>query len=281
MRRLGIIFASVFVVTLVIGSAAQACGWRQGWSRWCGTSCCVSSCWTVTTCCPTVCCDAWTVCESEVILPAVCEPAGTTISPLTEMPPAEPTPAEAPPPSPTQQAAPPVPAPEPSAAEQPAPSLAPAPTAGEVPEVPAPAAPGTDAPAAPEPAMPAPAEPPAAPVLEPTPVTPTPEAAPATPAAEPAPPAPAEQPETPQPTPAEDPFGAGTGDPFSQHQPRTWRDNTGQYTVEATYLATLADGAVSLKRSVDGRTIRVPFERLSAADQDLVRGTAPVVALNN
>ena len=47
---------------------------------------------------------------------------------------------------------------------------------------------------------------------------------------------------------------------------RTWKDNTGQFTLEAEFLG-LADGQVRLRRT-DGREISVPLTRLSKADQE-------------
>jgi len=51
--------------------------------------------------------------------------------------------------------------------------------------------------------------------------------------------------------------------------PRTWTDNTGEFTIEATLLG-FKDGQVSLKRS-DGRVVTLPLERLSQADQEFVK----------
>lgn len=47
--------------------------------------------------------------------------------------------------------------------------------------------------------------------------------------------------------------------------PRTWRDNTGKFSVEAE-LVEVKDGKVVLQR-VGGKAIHVPLERLSAADR--------------
>ncbi|HPM80103.1 MAG TPA: PQQ-binding-like beta-propeller repeat protein [Candidatus Anammoximicrobium sp.] len=51
-------------------------------------------------------------------------------------------------------------------------------------------------------------------------------------------------------------------------QVRTWTDSTGQYRVRAAFLE-LKDGRVWLKK-MDGSTVGVPLDRLSAADQGWV-----------
>lgn len=54
----------------------------------------------------------------------------------------------------------------------------------------------------------------------------------------------------------------------SEAEERTWTDSTGKFQVEAE-LADVQDGAVVLRRS-DGRTVRVPLNRLSEKDQQYV-----------
>src|SRR5260221_11510810 len=51
---------------------------------------------------------------------------------------------------------------------------------------------------------------------------------------------------------------------------RTWKDRTGKFNVEATFVET-RDGKVILKRG-DGTTIAVPLSRLSDEDQKFVHG---------
>ena len=53
---------------------------------------------------------------------------------------------------------------------------------------------------------------------------------------------------------------------------RTWTDSTGNHTVEAEFVD-LKDGKVRLKKE-DGKTITIPIERLSEADQEFVKSTA-------
>lgn len=50
---------------------------------------------------------------------------------------------------------------------------------------------------------------------------------------------------------------------------RKWTDSSGQFSIDAEFVE-FVEGQVVLKRS-DGRIIRLPFERLSAADQQHVR----------
>jgi hypothetical protein len=52
-------------------------------------------------------------------------------------------------------------------------------------------------------------------------------------------------------------------------KPRTWTDATGSFTVEAVFVD-LSDGKVRLKKT-DGRVITVELEKLSSADQQVVR----------
>lgn len=54
---------------------------------------------------------------------------------------------------------------------------------------------------------------------------------------------------------------------------RTWTDNTGQFRIEAR-LVSVQGGAVTLQRA-DGRSLNVPLDRLSPADQNYVRLQAP------
>jgi hypothetical protein len=46
---------------------------------------------------------------------------------------------------------------------------------------------------------------------------------------------------------------------------RTWTDATGQFRIEAR-LIDVSDGVVNLEKA-DGETLKVPLEKLSAADQ--------------
>ena len=63
-------------------------------------------------------------------------------------------------------------------------------------------------------------------------------------------------------------------------EPRKWTDKSGTFSVEAEFLG-LADGSVTLKRA-DGRTVRIPFNQLSAADQQEAQKLAqPTGAENN
>ena len=50
---------------------------------------------------------------------------------------------------------------------------------------------------------------------------------------------------------------------------RTWTDSTGKFKVDAA-LVNVSDGKVNLRRS-DGRTMSIPLERLSDADQAHVK----------
>ena len=58
-------------------------------------------------------------------------------------------------------------------------------------------------------------------------------------------------------------FATSSSATFSER--RSWTDNTGEFSVDAEFVA-ISDGAVIL-RSPTGRTVRVPLERLSAADR--------------
>jgi len=91
---------------------------------------------------------------------------------------------------------------------------------------------------------------------EPKPPAPAPEDKPA----EPAPPA------KPQPKPAiDDPFSSIQGNPL-----RLWTDISGQYSVEARFVAVLDGDIVRLQRA-DGRYVRVALNKLSLADQQFVQ----------
>jgi hypothetical protein len=50
---------------------------------------------------------------------------------------------------------------------------------------------------------------------------------------------------------------------------RTWTDSTGKFKLEATFVG-IKDGKVSLKRG-DGSITEVPLNKLSPADQKVVR----------
>ncbi|MBC8353747.1 MAG: hypothetical protein H8E66_17245 [Planctomycetes bacterium] len=52
-------------------------------------------------------------------------------------------------------------------------------------------------------------------------------------------------------------------------KPRTWIDSTGKHKIEATYLG-VEDDKVKLHRT-DGKELAVPLDRLSKADQELVK----------
>jgi len=67
--------------------------------------------------------------------------------------------------------------------------------------------------------------------------------------------------------------------PAAAAKPRTWADSTGRFSVEAT-LADMKDGQVTLKRT-DGRTVTLPVERLSQADQDFVKELQKAAAESN
>ena len=60
--------------------------------------------------------------------------------------------------------------------------------------------------------------------------------------------------------------------PSSFVQIRTWRDNTGKFTIEAEFVD-VADGKVRLQKA-DGSLIAVPLERLSEADRRHVQSLA-------
>ena len=53
---------------------------------------------------------------------------------------------------------------------------------------------------------------------------------------------------------------------------RTWTDSTGKYQIEAAYGG-IVEGNIKLLKS-DGSTVLVPFARISAVDQQYVRGLA-------
>jgi hypothetical protein len=53
---------------------------------------------------------------------------------------------------------------------------------------------------------------------------------------------------------------------------RTWADTSGKFKIEASYVG-LGTGGVQLKKS-DGKTIEVPLEKLSKADQAYLEGLA-------
>ncbi|NNE01187.1 MAG: hypothetical protein HKN47_28060 [Pirellulaceae bacterium] len=55
----------------------------------------------------------------------------------------------------------------------------------------------------------------------------------------------------------------------SQSKSRTWSDITGKFKVDAEFVE-VTDGKVSLKRA-DGRTMSIPIDKLSAADQAHVK----------
>jgi hypothetical protein len=61
--------------------------------------------------------------------------------------------------------------------------------------------------------------------------------------------------------------------------PRTWTDNTGKFSIEAT-LEDVKDGQVTLKRT-DGRKVTLPSERLSQADQDFLKDLQKAAAETN
>jgi hypothetical protein len=52
---------------------------------------------------------------------------------------------------------------------------------------------------------------------------------------------------------------------------RTWKDSNGRFSVEAEFVK-VDEGIVYLKRTDTGKTVRVPLERLSAADRRHVIG---------
>ncbi|SMP46710.1 SLA1 homology domain 1, SHD1 [Neorhodopirellula lusitana] len=64
---------------------------------------------------------------------------------------------------------------------------------------------------------------------------------------------------------AEAPFAAMEPDVSSPLAPRTWKDRTGRFSVEAAFLW-LQDGKVGLKKS-DGGMLAIPLDRLSPEDQ--------------
>jgi hypothetical protein len=54
---------------------------------------------------------------------------------------------------------------------------------------------------------------------------------------------------------------------------RTWTDASGEHTVEAEYRA-LVDGIVLLKKKDGGKTIKLPLDKLSEADQKWIKNHA-------
>jgi len=57
--------------------------------------------------------------------------------------------------------------------------------------------------------------------------------------------------------------------PVPEIPPRKWTDSTGQYSVRAEFVD-VKDGTVRLKKE-NGKTLSVPLDKLSKADQDYVR----------
>ncbi len=75
-------------------------------------------------------------------------------------------------------------------------------------------------------------------------------------------------PATPPAKPSADPFSpVGQANPLAGT--RTWTDTTGQYKTEAEFVD-FKDGRVHLKKA-DGTLVAIPLDRLSPADQQLVR----------
>ena len=66
--------------------------------------------------------------------------------------------------------------------------------------------------------------------------------------------------------------------PKTKDATRSWSDASGSYEVEALFLG-VADGKVSLKKT-DGRTIRVPLEKLSEEDQIWIEDHAQAIPEN-
>jgi hypothetical protein len=54
---------------------------------------------------------------------------------------------------------------------------------------------------------------------------------------------------------------------------RLWTDATGNFSVSAQFVA-LENGQVQLCKQVDGQTISLPVEKLSAADQQYLQQVA-------
>lgn len=65
------------------------------------------------------------------------------------------------------------------------------------------------------------------------------------------------------------PSSAGAQDAAKPGEKRTWTDATGKFKIEATFVKQDGD-QVELKRT-DGKTVKLPFAKLSAADQDFVK----------
>ncbi|MGA2256982.1 MAG: SHD1 domain-containing protein, partial [Thermoguttaceae bacterium] len=55
----------------------------------------------------------------------------------------------------------------------------------------------------------------------------------------------------------------------STHQHRTWTDSTGKYTIQAEFVE-FKDGKVRLRKE-NGKEVRIPIEKLSDADRELVQ----------
>ncbi|MCB9873596.1 MAG: PQQ-binding-like beta-propeller repeat protein, partial [Planctomycetaceae bacterium] len=65
----------------------------------------------------------------------------------------------------------------------------------------------------------------------------------------------------------------------AQDKLRTWTDVTGQHKSRAAFVA-LEDDQVTLRRE-DGKTVKIPLDRLSAADQAFARRTARTALKSN
>lgn len=63
------------------------------------------------------------------------------------------------------------------------------------------------------------------------------------------------------------------GQPGKESGARRWTDSTGKYTVEAEFVG-FKDGKVQLKKE-DGKTITVPIDKLSEADQEFMHTLKP------
>jgi hypothetical protein len=116
-------------------------------------------------------------------------------------------------------------------------------------------------PAPPKPAPPAP--------VKPAPPEPAP--------AMPAPPAPV-KPAPPEPAPAEKAAAPATQAARDLPPYRTWTDITGNYHTQAQLVDVLGD-AVRLLKS-NGRTCRVPLDRLSVADRQYVDAIQLIASVN-
>jgi len=95
----------------------------------------------------------------------------------------------------------------------------------------------------------------------------------------PAPPAPA-KPAPPEPAPAEKAAAPATQADTTSDTPayRTWTDNTGNYHTQAQ-LVDVSGDAVRLLKS-NGRTCRVPLDRLSVADRQYVDAVQSIASVN-